>query len=249
MGNEASRARDARIEELDITVAKNAEEISSLTESFERVKETSARAMDDLRGELEELQDGQRELKSDQANFDHQVGNLSIDVKSLVGKLEQLQEKFERLSQDHERSMNLQPKLIHESIAKEADRLKFSSDDLNRKYTEMKSYFTELIDSCKNNNDEIEELAEKFAKLQSNDSGVIMPCRCRDSNYNSNLYSTESSPETLIDHDTPSCYDANLIKIKRAIRVMKEQIRVDEDFDKTDSSNDSTGKVDLYLKE
>jgi len=242
MGNEASRLRDARMEELEATINKNAEELRRFSTSFGNMKDDAARQMEGLRKELVELQDRQTEQKSHQDHVDRQVDQLAFDIRRIKDSIKVLQEKFQQLSQSHEKSKTLPSALISEALHKETEKWNFNNNELNRKYTEMRSYFTELIDSCKNNNSDIEELSEKFKKLQAHDSGVIMPCRCLNS---VTFLGAEVSAENLTDLKNPSeksCYDANLVKIKRAIKVMKEQIKVDEEFSKDGKRNEEVSE-------
>ena len=250
MGNETSRLQDVRMEELETTIMKNAEEIRSYSTSFVNMKNDVARQMEEMRTELTELQDRQREQKLHQDTVDHQVENLALDIRRMKDRIEGLQKKFQQLSKDHENSKSLQPSLITEALSQETEKWNFNNNDLNRKYAEMRSYFTDLIESCKNNNSDIEDLSEKFKKLQAHDSGVIMPCRCPNSNGSVTFLGAEVSTEDLTGHRIPSeksCYDANLIKIKRAIKVMKEQIKVDEELSTAEKTNEQVVECDRVI--
>ena len=237
MGNNATkRLREARIEELESTIAKNAEDLRTLSMNYEDMEIKSARQIQAMHEELVDLQNTQSNHKEKLADLDYQVEKLDVDMNDIMGKVEELHLKFKGLLKDHEESKKLLPGRITGQISKELIKWNYTSSELERKYTEMRSYFTELIENCHNNNANIEDLSEKVHHLEANDSGIVLPCRCPNE---SNISHREALSADDIDisftSSEKSCYDVNLVKINKAIKVMKEQIKVDEEFSKADT--------------
>merc|ERR1739841_90412 len=149
MGNQASLT-ESRVTKVEETVTANLKDIEQITADIQQLKETIPNELLELRGKLQTLQDVHAEQKMHRLNINEQMNSLGLKVQNVAGTVDELHEHMENLSRDQEKSKEMTTGVIDDIVTNEKESWQFKVTYISKKYEEMRTFFHELTENCKN---------------------------------------------------------------------------------------------------